>query len=695
MTDNWTQLPDAPPPAGTRGHSKWGPGSWLVADPRPGAHRLYAFKGSYHEFYTYDTDADTWSQAKTAMPLEGTTGRCKKATDGSCAAWYSGKIYALKGNNTTEFWCYFPTGDSWQVLEDIPLVGRSGRGKAVKTGGALAGYPGTGVYAFKGNNTLEFWRYNPGQEEEEGSGEATVQCASGALGTIPRPGQSPAAGPTLDGEEPVADGLEAAKPRWNWQGTWVCYSKTDTLTGREQVYQCQYGLFLPEQRVTEIEADCEEPVYSPSGEYIAFQLDDTVSGYYQLCVTPGSDTGFGESGGADEVLREPVGCSDATGTTAAVAPVKAVAAGGLGIRSALSDKSVMSPPRIADGVTALGLVWQTTFAAEDHCYPEWSLDGEWLCYERDDDSGYTQVWRVPAFGGTEEQLTFGNSDHYLPSYLNSSEIVFTLSPNDGYDQIAKVNVLTHQVTVLSGLDTDHDRPSPAWNGSDVVAEALDDAGNTNIVKMSVLGGETWLTSGTSDIMEPDYSQDNQRVFAVRWTGITSQIVYVDAENGGYYAVTDSLAIRDNPDAYFDPNAQFAMAVYEREAWDPENLLFGHGRRRHGSGVYVAKFRKPKDEDGPQGASLGVLALDRAVPSPATDRVKIRWQVPVEADVSLRIYNTAGQLVKVLADGKTKPGAYTSVWNGTDAKGRRLANGVYFYTLDNGAKRISRKVVLTE
>ncbi len=83
------------------------------------------------------------------------------------------------------------------------------------------------------------------------------------------------------------------------------------------------------------------------------------------------------------------------------------------------------------------------------------------------------------------------------------------------------------------------------------------------------------------------------------------------------------------------------------------------------------------------------------PNPAIDRAVIRWQVPVEADVSLCVYNTAGQRVKVLADGRTKPGTYTSVWSGTDAKGRRLANGVYFCTLDNGTKRISRKVVLTE
>jgi hypothetical protein len=43
----------------------------------------------------------------------------------------------------------------------------------------------------------------------------------------------------------------------------------------------------------------------------------------------------------------------------------------------------------------------------------------------------------------------------------------------------------------------------------------------------------------------------------------------------------------------------------------------------------------------------------------------------------------------------KPGAYSSVWNGTDTKGRRLASGIYFCTLDNGSKRISREVILTE
>ncbi len=83
------------------------------------------------------------------------------------------------------------------------------------------------------------------------------------------------------------------------------------------------------------------------------------------------------------------------------------------------------------------------------------------------------------------------------------------------------------------------------------------------------------------------------------------------------------------------------------------------------------------------------------PNPVLDRAVIRWQVPVEVDVSLSVYNTAGQLVDVLAVGRTRPGTYTSVWSGTDAKGRRLANGVYFCTMTAEDQRFSRKVILTE
>jgi len=470
-TNAWQTLPDAPIGA----NQKWDKGSWLVSD---GQHTLYAHKAKRNEFYSFNTETEVWSGQLIGMPTSG-TGGVKKAKDGSCGAWLDDCIYALKGGNTQEFWkCTFTTdGNSWTEQEPLPMGSFK---KKVKAGGSITS-DGSVLFALKGNKCNEFWRYVP---------------SSGGLNAgAPIPGGSVVAsgGTTLDGETPLTDGLEASKPRWNPQGNRVCYSKEDTLTGYEAIYQCYYGLPIPEEKVTDMLEHCEEPVYSPNGSYIAFQVDDTVSDFYQLCVTTTSGGG-GAGCGTDEVPEEPADITDAAGTATAVAPVRAVSAGSV----------------IAGSIIASRPVWQITFADEDHCYPEWSPDGQWLCYERDDDNGYTQIWRVPAFGGQEQQLTFGNSDHFLPIYLNSNEIVFILSPNNDYDVVGKVNVSTHQAAVVSNFQTDHDRPSPACNGNSVVAEALDDAGNTQIVKIPIwVGSEYWLTSGTSDIMEPDYSQDRK------------------------------------------------------------------------------------------------------------------------------------------------------------------------------------------
>jgi len=635
-------------------------GDWLVFD---GDHTIYAHNAKHRQLWVYNTSTGLWSNLpRLGIPLGL---RNKKPGDGSCGAWYDGSIYALKGKGRQEFWRYDPVGDSWHELDDMPLPGIKRR---VKDGADITTMPGYGLFATKGYNTNTFWLYRP---SSPGPMMANAPGRDGAVAA--------AGGPALGGELPLMDGLEASSPRWNRQGTMVCYSKQDTLTGHLAVYQCHYGLSMPEEQVTDLDEDCENPVYSPNGMYIAFQLDDTTSGFYQLCVTPAS----GLRAGTEQAARIAVAVTDRTDAVqmpTSVAPV--------------ASPAVIEAPKRND--PRLGFVTQVTFALEDHCYPEWSPDGQWLCYERDDQNGYTQIWRVPAFGGTEDQLTFASADHFTPRYLNSYEIVFTLSPDSGDDQIAKVNVYTHEVTILTSWPIDHGNPDPAIDGSSVTSEVLDDSGNSQIVRMAASGGsETWLTSGTYDITEPDYGEDNQTIFAVRWTGSTSQIVWVDAVNGGYTPVTDSLAIRDNPDAHVDTLLSTALAVYEREPWDLQNLLFGRGRRRPGAGVYLSKFRKRHPHEGTQGASLGILVLDKAKPNPATDKVTIRWQVPVESDVSLRVYNAAGQLVKVLADGRTKPGSYTSVWNGTDAKGRRLANGVYFYALDNGTKRINRKVILTE
>ncbi len=155
QTGEWEDL--APAPVGAR--PKWDKGSWLCVEDEH-ADVIWAHKAKYHELYTYDIGADTWSEMKAGMPYFGRLGRRKKSKDGGSAAWYDGSIYALKGGNTQSFWEYDVAKDSWYELDSIPAYGSTGRKKRVKYGADLVNYGGgPAFFALKGNKTLEFWRY--------------------------------------------------------------------------------------------------------------------------------------------------------------------------------------------------------------------------------------------------------------------------------------------------------------------------------------------------------------------------------------------------------------------------------------------------------------------------------------------------------------------------------------------------------
>jgi flagellar hook assembly protein FlgD len=75
------------------------------------------------------------------------------------------------------------------------------------------------------------------------------------------------------------------------------------------------------------------------------------------------------------------------------------------------------------------------------------------------------------------------------------------------------------------------------------------------------------------------------------------------------------------------------------------------------------------------------ALLESAPNPFRPSTEIRFRLPRPAHVQLAIYDAAGRLVRTLIDAVLQTGGEHSVqWEGTDASGRRVPPGVYFYRL---------------
>jgi hypothetical protein len=76
------------------------------------------------------------------------------------------------------------------------------------------------------------------------------------------------------------------------------------------------------------------------------------------------------------------------------------------------------------------------------------------------------------------------------------------------------------------------------------------------------------------------------------------------------------------------------------------------------------------------------------PNPFTSTATIRYVLPEISQVSLRIYNESGKLVKTLVNGFRMAGPYTMTFDGRD-----LSSGIYFVRFNTEELSKSQKMVL--
>jgi hypothetical protein len=81
------------------------------------------------------------------------------------------------------------------------------------------------------------------------------------------------------------------------------------------------------------------------------------------------------------------------------------------------------------------------------------------------------------------------------------------------------------------------------------------------------------------------------------------------------------------------------------------------------------------------------------PNPFNPTTVIRYELASAGDVTVRIYDVTGALVRTLEERHRERGRYEVGWNGTNDQGHGVASGVYFYRLRAPSFAQTRKMIL--
>jgi len=94
----------------------------------------------------------------------------------------------------------------------------------------------------------------------------------------------------------------------------------------------------------------------------------------------------------------------------------------------------------------------------------------------------------------------------------------------------------------------------------------------------------------------------------------------------------------------------------------------------------------------------VFRLLQNYPNPFNPETWIPYQLAKNAEVTIKIYNAFGQLIKTISSGEKEAGFYTNkdeaaYWDGMTGTGEPVASGVYFYNIKAGEFYATRRMVI--
>jgi len=223
---------------------------------------------------------------------------------------------------------------------------------------------------------------------------------------------------------------------------------------------------------------------------------------------------------------------------------------------------------------------------------------------------------------------------------------------------------------------------------------------TSCLDITMEIGTKWPSASTL----PTYWSDNRdgMLFFIRQAGLGIQGLVTDSATGLPldFAQVEVAGI-DKP-VYTDSIGDYHRMLlsgnydltYSKEGYFPKTIS---GVRVNYDSLTNLDVALAKDPGGVAGKPSEIIwqkgrFLNNS-PNPFRVQTIINYQVLSPGMVRLRIYNAAGQLVKILDEGYRASGVHKIKWDGRDGSGYTVSNGVYVYRLQAGETSQTGKMIV--
>ena len=299
-----------------------------------------------------------------------------------------------------------------------------------------------------------------------------------------------------------------------------------------------------------------------------------------------------------------------------------------------------------------------------------------------------QGWEEPGVtGGGNRTFTFeGVAQQFLPGDFGRD--------NQYFDSLLPEGVITEQTTVTFSVN---------------MLPAADAATNPDLAPFRVGTDTAWIkidtpmfrqTQGFASADEAMYmleDSDGDGIYTATvdlvvptFISVPYIIRYTSAEgpqeNGSgydlgrrYYQFIRPLSVSDQGVPTFPTNYPFPTVDWKKPGEltveDPPDLTTPNAVADEGGALPVE------------------FALEQNYPNPFNPETTVKFSIAKTSDVKIHVYNSIGQLVKVLVNQKQNQGTYTVTWNGKDHFGHVVPTGIYFMKMVAGDFQAVKKMTL--